>query len=486
MNNKRSKNSQDVLKAFPVEKLAKDKFGMPLYITSCGLRKDAVPVKSKLFENYVRRYIFENGLSLLEKDVKDIVGEISGHAYFSDKEPIETSIRSCHCSETGAVIYDLADKAGTLVEISKGEVKFVNDPLAFTNVFFRHPETMLAMKMPMVTKTWSKTLFKLKSYVNADSTTFMLFLAYLSFVIAHPKSKGIPYPALIIQGMQGSGKSFLCNYVLRALLDPNSNASLRMPNRDQDWAIQLTHTFLGVYDNIRSFTPKESDLLCQIVTMCSFVIRQHQSYEEIASMIMHSPLVLNGIFNFVDQPDLADRSLRIQLQPMQQESRKTEIQLKTEFNELLPELLGSLFMLSAKALEVLDTCETKYPARLMDFSLWLAANEKVFGLTEGKLQKAYLKNVKSIMAVSLEDDGLMHGLKELLNELGDGQWRYTSTSLLEALDASNSADSLPKSASGLTKRLKEIKTSLSANDIYFEIGRDAERFIIISSSKLPA
>ncbi len=486
MNNEKIKGDQAIFKEFPKEQLTKDKFGETLFIDYSGQRNDVMPIKSKKFENNVRRYIFKKGLSLQEKEVKDYVNEISTHAYFSENEEIETSIRSWHCPDTSAVLYDLGDKDGTLVEMSGGEAKLVTDSKAFPDAYFRHPDTMQPMKKPIFSKAWIKSLFKLQAYVNSDNATFLIFLAYLSFVIAHPKSKGIPYPALIVQGMQGSGKSFLCSNVLRALLDPNSNETLRMPNRDQDWVLQLNHTFVGIYDNIRSLTPKESDLLCQVVTMCSFAIRQHHSYEELVSIKMHSPLVLNGIYNFVSQPDLADRSFRILLQPMKPENKKTEVQLKQDFNALLPELLGSLFTLSAKALAVQDDCVTKYPARLMDFSLWLAAIEKVLKQPEGVLQKAYLKNVKSIMAVSLEDDGLMNALKELLDECGEGVWRYTPAELLYAVEGASSGDTLPRSPSALTKRLKDTKTSLAANDIHFSLGRDAERFIKISSTKIPA
>lgn len=444
------------------------------------------PIKSNQVLKDLRSGARSLDLRVVKADLKDIADDIESTYYEDEKPYVNPAVRTALSEDGTTVFYDLAHKDGLVVKVGYEVAKLVPGSEARDCDKFRQPETMLSMVRPVFSDDWKKKLTQLHPYINTDQRTFVILLGYLTYLIAHPKSKGVPYPILVIQGKAGSGKSFFCNNVIRALIDPNSNASMRLPKRDQDLAIQLENTFLAVYDNLRKFSKDFSDLFAQIATKTSFAIRQHHSYDELVSKDLHAPLVFNGIHNFITESDLADRCFRVVLRVMKPEERKTEVQLKSEFQAILPEAMGALFTLTAKAMEAVKTCETKYPARIMDFSLWLAAIEKVWGFPEGKLQKAYLKNVKDTMASGTEDDSLTLALQKILEHQKGKAWKGSATDLLNNVQLFDSPYHLPKSAGALSQRLKSQQTSLEANGVYLEFGRSKERFIIVSASKIAA
>jgi hypothetical protein len=442
-----------------------------------------IAVKSSKFLKVVRQQAKANDLRLNKGELQDVVDDIESSYFEDEKTLIVPSVRGALC-QNGAVVYDLAQDDGTVVKLSGGAPELIPNSEAVDCDKFRQPESMLPMVTPIFTERWKLELCKLLPYINTDQSSFVILLGYLTYLITHPKSKGVPYPILVIQGQQGSGKSFFCNNVIRALIDPNASASLRLPKRDQDLAIQLENTFLAVYDNLRGFNKDFSDLFAQVATKTSFSIRQHNSYDELVSKELHAPLVFNGIHNFIKESDLAERCFRVVLQVMKPENRKTETQLKEDFAVIQPYVLGALFTLAAKAMEVVKTCESKHPARIMDFSLWLAAIEKVYGFTEGQLQKAYLSNVKATMASGTEDDSLTLGLQKLLLLQPNKVWKGSATELLNELKEHDSPYHLPKGAGALSQRLKGQISSLAANSIYLQFGRDKDRYIIVSAMKL--
>lgn len=444
-----------------------------------------IPVKSSKFLKILRLQARVLELRLNKGELTDVVDDIESNYYADEKALITSAIRGA-LSENGAVYYDLARSDGTVVMLNYGVAAVVEGSEVIDCDKFRHPETLLPMELPIFSDSWKAGLKKLLPYINTDQTSFVLLLGYLSYLLAHPKSKCVPYPILVIQGQPGSGKSFFCNNIIRALVDLNSNASMRLANRDQDIAIQLENTFLAVYDNLREFNKDFSDLFAQIATKTTFSIRQHNSYDELVSKDLHAPLIFNGIHNFIKESDLAERCFRVVLHAMKPENRKTEVQLKSEFEVIQPEVMGALFTLAAKTMEAVKGCDVKYPARIMDFSLWLAGIEKVYGFSEGLLQKAYVKNVKSTMASGTEDDSLTLALQKVLASQPNKVWKGSATELLNEVKAHDSPYHLPKSAGALSQRLKGQMSSLAANSIYLEFGRDKDRYIIVSASKLTA
>ncbi len=441
-------------------------------------------MSSDKFELILRQISRSKKIRASASFISDLQADSESMAFEKNKPAISTSVRYATSVDGNYVLCDLGDPEGNVVQLSKitGEAKLVADKATTEGVYFLRPDGLLPMVKPVFEVNWKSHLKSLRPYINTDDPTFYTLLAYMTYVIAHPKDEEVPYPILVIQGPKGSGKSFFCNYIIRALIDQHSNSSLRLPKKEMDLALQLEHSYLAVYDNLRSFSKPTSDLLAQVATRSYLAHRAHYSQDDLASKLVHGALVLNGIHDFIQEEDLADRCFRVQLEPMDSSILKREPILKKEFSEDLPRIKGALFTLTAKALAGLDECEVNPNdrARIVDFSYWLASVEKVLGFKAGILQRAYVKNVKNIMATSMADDSLTLALKELLEGCSEEGWKSSSSELLEALRNYEKSNNLPGSASILSQRLTSQIAGLNANGICIEIGRGKTRYIKVT------
>src|SRR6476661_5352892 len=98
-------------------------------------------------------------------------------------------------------------------------------------------------------------------------------------------------------------------HVLLQLFDPNS-ADVQPPPKDPDeYVAALNRHGLG-FDNISRLALGMSDALCRMSTGAGMVRRQfHTRQEQVRFPKMARPQILNGIAEFITQPDLQSRAL---------------------------------------------------------------------------------------------------------------------------------------------------------------------------------
>lgn len=452
-----------------------------------GASVEAINIKSKKFKPVIRKIARNLKVRLKVADIDEIIEELESIVWDYEKAPINIEIRNALSLDKKSVLIDLCNDNGEIIDLSAGNVDVLSQPNTKTkHVVFSRPKDMKPMVAPLFTSIKSG-INKLYPFINTDQNTYFQLVAYMTYILAHPKESGVPYPILLIQGEKGAGKSFFSDNVMRSILDPSSLGSLRMPKREQDFAIQVNSMFLGVYDNLRKLSKDQSDMLCTTSTKGSIASRTLYSNDGITSLLLHAPLLLNGIHNFVTESDLASRCFKVFLMPMDENKRKPEGLLKQELNAALPEIFGSLLTLASRALVEEQNVKVIYRARMMDFATWLAAIEKVLGLDAGKLQKAYKLNVRNIMASGTEDDSLTVAMQKLIQSVAnDKVWKATPSRLLETLQHHENPMYLPRGAAALTSKLKAQESSLNANGIYFKLGRDTERYVMISGNPMTA
>ncbi|PHJ41258.1 ATP-binding protein [Vibrio sp. PID17_43] len=447
--------------------------------------KLAVPLESDKGKQLLRKYAKRAEFRLVgSHSVKEACDEVEAIAWDYEQPLIKPQIRYGTVNKESVTI-DLMN--GSVVQLSAEGVEVLESIPAYNDaLYFSRPNFQLPMVMPKLPCENTVTpLKKLRKFINTDDSTFFLLVAYMTYLMAHPKEKGVPYPILMIQGEKGAGKSFFCNNILRGLLDPSAMPLLAFPNKQEDFIITINGMFLAVFDNLRTLKKSQSDLLCTTATKGITAKRTLYTTSDLTVMELHSPLVLNGIHDFVQESDLASRCLRVCLDPMKDGERREELVLKEELAEAMPEIFGALLTLASKGLAALPDVEVKHQARMMDFSKWIGALEKVWGVEGGKLQKAYQLNVKSLMASGTADDSLTIALQKLLKQMVGGKVKkFTPSQLLSNLQLHEDSMYLPKGAAALTAKLKGQESSLNANGIYFKFGRDAERYIMVSSEPI--
>lgn len=158
--------------------------------------------------------------------------------------------------------------------------------------------------------------------VSLESRDWKLIVAWLLQAL---RGTG-PYPVLVLNGGQGSGKSTAAK-MLRALLDPNLSPLRSLSRDERDLFIAAINGWALAFDNISGLSQWISDALCKLATGGGLSVRELYSDADETLLDALRPVVLNGITDFVDKQDLVDRALQVYLPSIPKTERKLEKEL---------------------------------------------------------------------------------------------------------------------------------------------------------------
>lgn len=334
--------------------------------------------------------------------------------------------------------------------------------------------------------------FKLlqKYLPNLGFFDFMLLLGWLTYTIAHPKIEFTKYVFPVVDGGQGSGKSVLSN-IIGSLIDPSAVGTQLLHTNSKDLAIAAKNSHVLMFDNIRSFTPAMSDILCVASTGGAISSRTLYTNDGQSVMRLHVAIVLNGIHPFISQSDLAQRCLPITLKPLSPSARISEKQFLANFKNDQPVIQRGLYNLIASIMQHLPDAEVLYPERMLDFSHWLAALELALDHPKDKLgaiQQHYSEALKQGQLSSLQDNLLGSTLIDFVESLGSNGWSGSPTDLHNELakhilaTTAKSRD-WPQNPIALSKRLHPLQPALLSQNINLSFTRGKSRTITISKIK---
>lgn len=373
---------------------------------------------------------------------------------------------------------DLQDARETRIRITAGKVMVITQ--GSDVIFYRTPNAR-AMVLPAKTGN----LDRLKKYVNLHPKDYLLFVAWLSYTLAHPKVSTTKYLILVLQGGQGSGKTSLCNNVILRLIDPSAIGVQRMPVNEKDLAIAVQNAHVVAFDNVRGFKSSFSDLFCTVATGGQLVSRQLYTDAEQSVIQLHGALVLNGIHSFVTQSDLAQRCLTLQLRPIPDDKRQSDADMLWSLEEDLPAIQRGLFDLIAAVFEHLPSAKVEKSERMIDFVRWLAAMEVTHGVPPGVYQREYSEVLQQGQLDSLLDNVLASAILSFIEGQQGGQWSGTPGALFDLLSASQAIQVLrsrewPSNPIALSKRLFGLQASFLTQGVRIESSRGRHRTITIT------
>lgn len=380
-------------------------------------------------------------------------------------------------TDEGCVI-DVADALNTRIWVTPKGVEVRKDgggPL-----FYRTP----AMR-PLVVPADTGDIERLRRYVNLPDRERWLLIAWLTYVLCHPRMMSVAFPILLLLGDQGSGKSFLCR-LIKAWLDPSTIELLSFPRGERDLAVVMESQHVVVFDNMRYIRPDLADALCRIATGGSFGARRLYTNRALEPFQLHGPLVLNTLHpNIVDQQDLAQRTLPLRLNSLDEGNRLREDELLQELHEDLPFILRALLDLASDIMGQLPNVRPQVPERMIGFSHWLAGLAAVHKLPESVYEHAYREVLHAGMRDSLEEQPLIAAVVSLMDGAASGGWSDTPTETLIALSShvsrrvQYSAD-WPQNAISLSKRLLAAQRALNSLGVDVQVGgRGKERRIVL-------
>jgi len=421
------------------------------------MHRETYQVKSKRTRLWLgRRYYREHGKPPGAQALQDALGVLEAKALF-DGEEHEVHVRVAE--HQGAIYVDLANNDWEAVKITDEGWQVISDP----PVRFKRRNGMLKLPHPVK----GGKVDALRRLVNLeDDKDWVLLIAWL---VQAFRPTG-PYPLLTLQGEQGSAKSTLAR-MLRTIVDSSTTPVRTSPRNEHDLVIAASNSWMVAFDNLSGLPPWLSDALCRLSTGGGFGTRTLYENDEETLFDATRPVILNGITDVATRADLLDRAIIVVLPTIPEEKRRPESELWGEFEEALPEILGSLFDAVSTALRELPNVDLASLPRMADFAKWATAAESALGVGPGEFMEAYNGSRQEINERALEADPVAMAIVKLMES--HEEWIGPTAKLLKELRGLVDEDvrrykTWPKQPQYLSRQLKRLAPVLRVEGIEVE------------------
>lgn len=366
--------------------------------------------------------------------------------------------------------YDLTNKEWQAVKVTSNQWEVVNNPPALFKRYSHQSSQVIPMR--------SGKAELILNYVNITNESHRLLL--LVFVISC-FVPDFPHPALVIFGSQGSAKSTLSK-LLRRIIDPSLMEVVNLPKEQKELIQKLDHHYFSFFDNV-SFIPEEtSDTLCKAITGSGFSKRiLYTDDDDIIYNFMRC-IGINGINVVATRPDLLERSILVELNRIEEEERKQEKDLYENFNKDLPIILGGIFDVLVKTLEIKPKLRLNKLPRMADFMVWGCAITEGLGYKKEDFIKAYETNIKEQTQVALHENSVALAIILFMKE--KSEWIGTASELLDKLNLEDTFGDVynkgpfPRAPNTLARRLNELKVNLKSIGILYESKSNGDTRVI--------
>lgn len=349
-----------------------DKVGYGVF--KVGDFSKVLKIDSSEFSNEIRRIANNEFKKVMNNSaVKEIQEHCKALAYFGPQKEINMR----YASKNGAIYVDLMVPKGGVVKITKAGYRVVKPQ----KVLFYRRSVQKSLSRPVKGKG-GNALRQL--FPNIENNEFKLLLLWMMFVI-HFEG---PFPMMIIQGQQGSAKSFLME-IVRDLLDPVKAPLLSLPRSERDLVLTTLNNTVLAFDNVSSLPKWMPDAFCRIATGAGFSTRKLYSDDEEKVFEFCRPIIINGIADFVVKSDLADRSIILNMQSISPSKRLPKKKLWDQYQQVKPAILSFLYGSVATALKNIDTIDLAETPRMADFAIFSCAASSRLNWTEQKFLDAY-------------------------------------------------------------------------------------------------
>ncbi|MET7927866.1 ATP-binding protein [Streptomyces sp. NPDC005349] len=315
-------------------------------------------------------------------------------------------------------------------------------------------------------------LLRLCNFANAE--TECLAVAWLIGCLG----PSVPVPAPFLTGPQGAGKSTGGRMLVR-IIEGMSGDLRRAPKDEENLIAAVAAGWVTALDNLSHLTPDLSDAMCCIVTGAENIKRALYTDGDVVRARYRRPLLMTGIDVGVIRPDLAERLLPLRLE--RPKVRRTEAELWTEYEEILPAVLGSLLDLTVKV----RAADADIPTdlRMADFAHLCAQLDAATGLGALAAYRASLDDLNDdvIEGDLLAQTVLQHaaGIAPDVDErMSSAEWLHTLTRLYSGEDCRPLPKGWPTTGKVLSDRLKRLQPTLAARGVFIDWGRtNAARYI---------
>jgi hypothetical protein len=364
--------------------------------------------------------------------------------------------------DNNAVYYDLCNPKWEIVKITRHG----------WNIEKKYPQNLFKRFSGMYEQVLPKSdyppdilerFIKLTNVCDSEDSNLLAKVYLISlFLLAE-----LPKPIMVPHGIHGSGKSTFQEFVKR-IVDPEAALTCAFPNSLPELVQQLDHSYLTFFDNVSEIKGLTSDTLCRAVTGSGLKKRGLYTDDEDFIYNMKRPIGFNGINITANKADLLDRIINLELQPIDKRKRRKVEHLQSEFEIVLPQLLGYIFDMIAKVLNHIGEVKLEELPRMADFAEMGELIARCLGYPENKFTETYNRNIGFTNQEAIESSPVATALIELMGSIP--VWTGKATGLkIQLSDLIESkrefvgmkySKSWPKSPRALRERLKEIEPNL--------------------------
>jgi hypothetical protein len=437
-----------------------DQFGTPYAAVKIDEHIETLRLKDSRFKNWLcRAYYLSEGKILNSESFTNVLNILKAKAEFEGvTRTLDLRVASVQ-DEPFTIYYDLSNKEWQVVKITPKGWSIEPSPIIFRRYKVQQPQVYPS-------RQYSPDVFdKFMDLMNIkDKDETLLSKGYIVGLFY----SGIPKAISVIKAEQGSAKTTE-HRLQKKLIDPSSLKTSSLPTNKKEMVQLLAHNYVTYFDNVSTIKDWQSDVLCRAATGDGDSKRELYTDDEDIIYDYKRCTGINGINIIGLRDDLRDRSILRKRERIAKECRRKEQVIDAEFETLRPDLLGYIFDILVKVLQVKSNGGIKLDGlpRMADFAEIAEIASRCMGYDENEFLKAYDKNIELQIEEAIGENLLSNAIVRFMED--KDEWGGTATVLLTELDevattklkinvASNRQ--WPKAANVLSGRLKEVKTNL--------------------------
>ena len=366
--------------------------------------------------------------------------------------------------------YDLGTGDFQAIKITADNIRTVS--LDENTPLFRRPQSMQPQVIPKKSGS-SQALNQLCHLLHILPKDFVIFQAHLICMLLC----NYPVPMIIFDGSAGSIKTTVTS-AIKSIIDPSGKSKednvSAIAEKPDDVIVQLYNRYLSSFDNVSHIDEKTSDVLCRAITGSSNPKRKLYTDGEEAIHNFKSKIVLNGIIPTLEYPDLQTRILNYERIPLDDTNRITDKEFARVFGELLPYVLGQIFVILSKALKKYSDVEKtiKPKTRMADFEVWGEIISMTLGYKKREFLNRYYEKLQEENISSQEAYPIIGILQEIMKN--KQTYEDSASNLYKELimiseelgiDLKTKFIKFPKASNKLTKHLKLVNSFLKTSGL---------------------
>ena len=434
------------------------------------------PLESKQFRGKVgRKFLTEYGVVPGETAIKEAIEILTVDAEDMPPKPVYLRCAPIPNEKSRGVYIDLANDKWQVVEITSGGwcvIQSVDCLVKFRRVQHSKP-------LPLPDREGDVSAIWKHINIQGDDNQ-LLVLAWLLECMRIDT----PYPVLELIAGQGSAKS-TTQERLRQLIDPNA-VPLRMePRSNQDLSVSALGNHMICLNNLSRLNKSTQDFMCSVSTGGGDATRRLHTTEDEAAWDTKRPIVMNGINQLVTAPDLADRTVCIELHKIL--NYVDEASLVSAWAQDYPKILGGLYELMANTLRDLPTVKLARLPRMGDFAKMGVAMCAAIK-SKHSFVDVFNDNRDRVVARGVESSPVALALVSYIR--AERLFEGTATDLMKNLtvDAYQpkyyDRQAWPKTARGLGEALRRLAPSLAVYGIDVQQRKGRSRSVIYTIEKI--